>query len=71
MSKRFTFFCLLLLSSAVTLVHAQQTSAVAQRMEKRAKDLIAQLTTEEKINQLMNAAPGVERLGIKPYDYWN
>ena len=71
MSKRFTFFCLLLLSSAVTLVHAQQTSAVAQRMEKRAKDLIAQLTTEEKINQLMNAAPGIERLGIKPYDYWN
>ena len=53
MSKRFTFLCLLLLSSAVTLVHAQQSSAVAQRMEKRAKDLIAQLTTEEKINQLM------------------
>ena len=26
---------------------------------------------EEKCEQLMNATPGIERLGLLPYDYWN
>jgi beta-glucosidase len=39
--------------------------------EVRAADLVDHMTLEEKISQLGNGAPGIERLGIKPYDWWN
>ncbi|MDQ3930691.1 MAG: glycoside hydrolase family 3 C-terminal domain-containing protein, partial [Chloroflexota bacterium] len=37
----------------------------------RVRDLVAQMTLEEKISQLQNNAPGVPRLGIPAYNYWN
>ncbi len=37
----------------------------------RAADLVSRMTIEEKAAQMQNAAPGIERLGIPPYDYWN
>jgi len=40
-------------------------------VEKRLDMVISQLTLEEKCNQLMHDAPGIERLGIKPYNWWN
>ena len=40
-------------------------------MHKKAADLISQMTLDEKISMMMNSTPGVERLGIKPYDWWN
>ena len=40
-------------------------------MHKKAADVIAQMTLDEKISLMMNSTPGVERLGIKPYDWWN
>jgi len=39
--------------------------------EQRAEDLVSRLTTPEKISQLFNDSPGIERLGIPPYDWWN
>lgn len=39
--------------------------------EKRARELVAQMTLEEKAFQMMNHAPAIERLGIKAYDWWN
>ncbi len=39
--------------------------------EARAEDLIARMTLEEKAGQMMNAAPGIPRLGIPEYDWWN
>ncbi len=39
--------------------------------EMRAADLVDRMTLEEKISQLGNNAPGIERLDIKPYDWWN
>ncbi len=42
-----------------------------KKMEKRANEIISQLTLDEKISQLMNQTPGVSRLGIEPYDWWN
>jgi beta-glucosidase len=39
--------------------------------EERAADLVARLTPEEKIAQLFNTTPAIERLGIPPYDWWN
>lgn len=37
----------------------------------RLNDLIARLTLEEKAEQMMNNAPGIKRLGILPYSWWN
>jgi beta-glucosidase len=39
--------------------------------EKRVDDLISRMTLEEKIGQMMNAAPAIERLGIPEYNWWN
>ena len=41
------------------------------RLQARAQELIQQMTLEEKCAQLMNSTPGIERLGIRPYAYWN
>jgi beta-glucosidase len=40
-------------------------------IERRVDDLVSRMTLEEKIGQMMNAAPAVERLGIPAYDWWN
>ncbi len=42
-----------------------------QTLEKQAVEIISKMTLEEKISQMMNSTPGIERLGIEPYDYWN
>jgi beta-glucosidase len=39
--------------------------------EKRIADLLGRMTLEEKISQLMNDAPAIERLGIPAYNWWN
>src|SRR5688572_4508599 len=41
----------------------------SQPPEQRARDLVAQLTLEEKIGQMMHDAPAVERLGIPAYNW--
>ena len=38
---------------------------------KRAAELVAQMTLEEKVGQTLNWAPGIDRLGIKKYNWWN
>ncbi|WP_111309393.1 glycoside hydrolase family 3 C-terminal domain-containing protein [Confluentibacter sediminis] len=40
-------------------------------IDERVQDLISRLTLEEKISQMMNGTPAIERLHIPPYDYWN
>ncbi len=40
-------------------------------LRQRALDTISKLTLEEKCNQLLHEAPGIERLGIKPYNWWS
>ncbi|MBZ5620681.1 MAG: glycoside hydrolase family 3 C-terminal domain-containing protein [Acidobacteriia bacterium] len=39
--------------------------------EKRAADLVSRMTIEEKVLQMQNSAPAIERLGIPAYDWWN
>jgi beta-glucosidase len=40
-------------------------------IEERVNDLVGRLTLDEKISQMMNASPAVERLGIPEYNWWN
>ncbi len=40
-------------------------------VEKRVDDLLNRLTTDEKISLLLYNSPGVERLGIPSYNWWN
>ncbi|HET8783660.1 MAG TPA: glycoside hydrolase family 3 N-terminal domain-containing protein, partial [Pyrinomonadaceae bacterium] len=40
-------------------------------IETRVDDLVSRLTLEEKIGQMMNATPAIERLGVPAHDYWN
>ncbi|MCR6653485.1 MAG: hypothetical protein NVV73_19185 [Cellvibrionaceae bacterium] len=40
-------------------------------LDARVEDLMSRMTTEEKIAQLFNDAPGIDRLGIAPYNWWN
>jgi beta-glucosidase len=37
----------------------------------RVNDLVGRLTLEEKVAQMLNAAPAIERLQIPAYDWWN
>lgn len=39
--------------------------------ETRIKDLLGRLTPEEKVAQMMHAAPAIPRLGIPGYNWWN
>ena len=39
--------------------------------ESRVNDLVNRLTLEEKVGQMLNAAPAIPRLGIPAYDWWN
>ena len=64
----------IVLGMAVTAccsVLAAPSEARRAECEKRAADLVAQLTAEERVGQLMMDSPAVERLGISKYHWWN
>jgi beta-glucosidase len=42
-----------------------------QEARKRAKELVAKMTIEEKASQLRYDAPAIDRLGIPAYNWWN
>ena len=39
--------------------------------EERAKDLVGRMTLDEKVNQMLDVAPGIPRLGVPAYNWWN
>lgn len=66
------FLFLLLFAFTITSqAQAQIWFDHTQPTDVRIEALIDALTVEEKIAQLMNATPAIERLGILPYDWWN
>jgi beta-glucosidase len=55
--------------AAMTTIHPYQDLTVP--LEQRVDDLLGRLTLDEKIAQLVNNTPPVDRLGIPKYDWWN
>lgn len=39
--------------------------------EERARNLVAEMTLEEKAFQMVHGTPAIERLGVKAYNWWN
>ncbi len=62
-----------LLFSVLNSVRAQQYpfQDTSLTVEQRVEDLISRLTLDEKLGFLEHQNPAVERLGIKPYSWWN
>jgi len=64
--------CGLFSSSALSrVVYQYPFLNPALGIEERVNDLVGRLTLDEKISQMMNASPAIERLGIPAYDWWN
>jgi beta-glucosidase len=42
-----------------------------QPFDVRVNDLVARMTLEEKVSQMQDVAPAIERLGIPRYNWWN
>jgi beta-glucosidase len=64
----------LALCAAAGAPAAAQTPAYRNEslsFEARAADLVSRMTLEEKANQLKDAAPAIERLGVPVYNWWN
>jgi beta-glucosidase len=45
-------------------------SAILADADARARSVVAQMTFDEKIDQLLNVAPAIPRLGIPAYNWW-
>lgn len=67
------FTCILILSISCINSKAQTYQFRDYRLpfEQRVNDLVGRLTLEEKVLQMLNSAPAIERLGIPAYDWWN
>jgi len=54
---------------------SQQTSYPFQKttlpVDERVADLVSRMTLQEKVEQLFNQAPAIERLGVPEYNWWN
>lgn len=48
-----------------------QAAVMSPQPETRAAALVARMTREEKISQLVDTAPAIPRLGIPAYQWWN
>ncbi len=48
-----------------------ENSGLLEEYRRRAREIVSQMTLEEKIFQTLYQAPAIERLGVKAYNWWN
>ena len=63
-----------ILFGILTALAAAQPNAYkdpAAPLDRRVDDLISRMSLEEKVSQLMNDSPAIERLGVPAYNWWN
>src|SRR5438034_1933411 len=76
------FLCLAFGAAHVIAQTAADTSAAKEPtrpayidpslpLEQRVNDLVSRMTLEEKVAQMQDVAPGISRLGIPAYNWWN
>ncbi|WP_350286832.1 glycoside hydrolase family 3 C-terminal domain-containing protein [uncultured Croceitalea sp.] len=71
---RLTFILFVLNSCSDTSTQNKlktQQENVAPNFEKKAKELVALMTLEEKVSQMSYESPAIDRLGIPEYNWWN
>ena len=61
-------FCILILGFVACTDQQSKNKSV---FDGRARELLSQLTLEEKVSLMTNVSAGIERLNIAPYDWWN
>lgn len=71
MRRSITLLLLISLSCSKPSEHKFKFQDSALTFEERVDDLVSQMTLEEKVSQMMNAAPAIERLGIPQYNWWS
>lgn len=57
-------------STLVSAAPIEPPSAERIEAERRAEELVGQLTLDEKLAQLLNTAPAIPRLGVPAYNWW-
>jgi beta-glucosidase len=55
------------MNSNNTPIYKDSTASIKDRVD----DLVAQMTLVEKVSQMVHDAPGIERLGVPAYNWWN
>jgi beta-glucosidase len=74
--RTITFVLCALLVFAVVIDTANTQSSPPYKnpnlpIQTRVDDLLSRMTLEEKVAQMGNATPAIERLGVPAHDYWN
>ncbi|MBS1859537.1 MAG: glycoside hydrolase family 3 C-terminal domain-containing protein [Acidobacteria bacterium] len=68
-SIRFTF--LVLVAASLSSQQRPLYQDPSAPLDRRVDDLVSRMTLEEKVAQMMNDAPAIERLGVPAYNWWN
>ena len=74
MMPRLRLFASLFVPLFLLPLHAQQKlpfNDTALPIDQRVDDLIHRMTLDEKVSQMRDHAPAIERLGVPKYDWWN
>ncbi len=61
-------------AAVIALAQAQQPPVYTNPsapLDQRVNDLVRRMSLEEKVSQLMNDSPAIDRLGVPAYNWWN